>query len=56
MNANLHDTDFYGWTQKQSELLKAGRIAEVDTEHLIEELEAMGRSERRHSPGVLKSS
>lgn len=47
LNAQLYDTDFYGWTQQQSELLRAGRIAEVDTEHLIEELEAMGRSERQ---------
>ena len=47
MNAQLYDTDFFGWTQEQSELLKAGWFSEVDTEHLIEELEAMGRSERR---------
>jgi len=47
MKANLYENDFYGWTQKQSELLRTGRIAEVDTEHLIEELEAMGRGERQ---------
>ena len=47
MSANRYESDFYGWTQEQSKLLRAGRIAEVDTEHLIEELEAMGRSERQ---------
>ena len=47
MSAKLYESDFYGWIQEQSELLRAGRIAEVDTEHLIEELEAMGRGERQ---------
>jgi len=47
MNANRYESDFYGWTQEQSELLRAGRFAEMDTEHLIEEIEAMGRSERQ---------
>lgn len=47
MSPNRYESDFYGWTQEQSELLRAGLIAEVDTEHLIEELEAMGRSERQ---------
>ncbi|MDD1650135.1 MAG: DUF29 domain-containing protein [Methylococcaceae bacterium] len=47
MSANLYESDFFGWTQRQSELLRAGRFEEVDTEHLIEEIEAMGRSERQ---------
>lgn len=42
-----YDTDFYGWTQEQANLLRAGRIAELDTQNLLEEIEAMGRSERR---------
>lgn len=47
MNANLHDRDFYAWTQQQAALLKAGRLAELDIEHLIGEIEGMGASERR---------
>lgn len=47
MSANRYESDFYGWTQEQSELLRAGRFMDVDTEHLIEEIEAMGRCERR---------
>ena len=47
MSANRYESDFYGWTQEQSKLLRAGRFTEVDTEHLIEEIEAMGRSERQ---------
>ncbi|CAK0753366.1 DUF29 domain-containing protein [Gammaproteobacteria bacterium] len=44
---STHETDFYSWTQEQATLLKQGRYAEVDHEHLIEELESMGASERR---------
>lgn len=47
MNANLHDTDFYAWTQQQTRLLKSGKLSEIDIEHLIEEIESMGASERR---------
>ncbi|MDD2767904.1 MAG: DUF29 domain-containing protein [Methylococcus sp.] len=44
MNSNLYDSDYFGWTQQQAELLKSGRFSELDTEHLCEEIEAMGRS------------
>jgi len=44
---NTHETDFYSWTQEQAALLKQGRYLEMDHEHLIEELESMGASERR---------
>ncbi len=39
--------DFYGWTQQQVELLKTGHLNELDIENLIEEIETMGRSEKR---------
>lgn len=42
-----YDSDFYGWTQDQASLIRAGRMTELDTQHLLEEIEAMGRSERR---------
>jgi hypothetical protein len=47
MSANLHATDFFAWTQQQAALIKAGRWLEIDTEHLAEEIEDMGKSERR---------
>ena len=47
MGKVAYDRDFYGWTQEQAALLRAGQLAELDTEHLIEEIESMGRSERR---------
>ena len=42
-----YQTDYYGWTIEQAGLLRAGDWQDVDIEHLIEEVEAMGRSEKR---------
>lgn len=42
-----YDEDFYGWVQQQAKLLQAGRLGELDVEHLIEEIEDLGRSELR---------
>lgn len=49
MNATtqLYEQDFYAWTLKNAELLRQGRLGEIDLEHLAEELESMGRSEKR---------
>jgi len=44
---NTHDSDFYNWTQEQATLLRTGRIAELDIDNLIDEIEDMGRSEKR---------
>lgn len=42
-----YEKDFYSWTQEQAALLKNGRFSELDIDNLIEEVEAMGRSEKR---------
>lgn len=47
MSTKLHDVDFYAWTQRQVDLLKAGNWSEIDLESLIDEVESMGASERR---------
>ncbi len=44
---NTHETDFYSWTQEQASLLRQGRLGELDSANLMEEIEDMGRSERR---------
>jgi hypothetical protein len=44
---SLYERDFYKWTQEQAALLKAGALSQIDVENLIEEIESMGRSERR---------
>jgi Domain of unknown function DUF29 len=43
----LYEEDFYLWTQKQAELLRAGRFAELDLPRLIEEVEDLGTSQRK---------
>jgi hypothetical protein len=45
--SSIYDTDFYAWTQEQAALLRAGKLAEIETEHVAEELESMGASERQ---------
>ncbi|NJO16903.1 MAG: DUF29 domain-containing protein [Thioploca sp.] len=42
-----YDRDFDAWIQQHITLLKQGRVNEIDIEHLIEELEDMGKSNRR---------
>jgi hypothetical protein len=45
--STLYDQDFHAWTQEQAALLRAGRLAEADIDHLAEEIDSMGRTERR---------
>ncbi len=47
MANGLHAVDFFGWTAQQAARLRAGRIAEIDREHLAEEIEDMGRNLQR---------
>jgi Domain of unknown function DUF29 len=46
-----YDEDFFEWTQHTAALLRAGRMAEVDVEHLAEEVEDMGKRDRREVDG-----
>jgi len=43
----IYDSDFHLWIQRHIELLKTGKTNELDIEHLIEELEDMGKSNVR---------
>lgn len=47
MKAVRHDEDFFAWTQQQAAFLKQGRLADLDVDHLSEELESMGASDKR---------
>ena len=47
MTTALYETDFFAWTMKQAALLRNEDFAEIDLNHLIEEIEGMGRSEQR---------
>jgi len=42
-----YQSDFYSWTQQQAAFLKARQFNELDFDNLIEEIETMGRSEKR---------
>jgi hypothetical protein len=43
----LYDEDAYGWAMDQGRKLRAGRLSELDLLNLAEEIESMGRSEKR---------
>jgi hypothetical protein len=43
----LYDQDFYLWTQTTAQQLKEHKLNEIDIPNLIEEIESMGRSEKR---------
>ncbi len=44
---NLHDSDFYAWSLEQAALLRAGRVQEADLAAIAEEIESMGKTEKR---------
>ena len=41
-----YDQDFYGWTVEQVALLQNKQFDQIDLEHIIEEIESMGKAER----------
>lgn len=43
----LYDQDYYLWIEKTVEQLRQNQLQEIDIQNLIEELESMGRSEKR---------
>jgi Domain of unknown function DUF29 len=42
----LYDTDFALWAEQTAQMLKDGRISDIDLEHLIEEVEDLSGRER----------
>src|SRR5258708_33482050 len=42
-----YDKDVILWSEEQARLLRAGRFSELDVEHLADEIEDVGRSEKR---------
>jgi hypothetical protein len=42
----LYDTDFALWAEQTAQMLKDGRLSEIDLENLIEEVEDLSRRER----------
>ena len=46
-DGSLYEEDFYAWTQEQATLLRSGQFSQIDIENVAEELESMGRSDKR---------
>jgi len=49
-----YDRDFYAWANKQAALLRAGKLGEADFEHIAEEIESMGKTEKRELTSRLR--
>ena len=43
----LYDRDFYAWANEQASLLRKGDLSHADIEHIAEEIESMGKTEKR---------
>lgn len=52
--ANLYDRDFAEWTARNATLLRQRRFDEADVEHVAEEIEDMGKRDRREVSNRLK--
>ncbi len=46
-NSQLYEHDFYAWANEQASLLRTGRLSEADIGHIAEEIQSMGRTEKR---------
>src|SRR4051812_40838562 len=44
---SLYERDFYAWTQDQAEKLRARAHNDIDWENAAEEIESLGRSDKR---------
>lgn len=45
--ASDYEADFYLWSYEQAELLRQRRFSELDLPNIIEEIESLGRSDKR---------
>lgn len=54
MRNTLYDSDFYAWANQQAQLLRAGHFADADMDLIAEEIETMGKAEKRELFSRLK--
>ena len=45
--SNVYENDFYAWAMEQAELLRARGLDAADIDNIAEEIESMGRGEKR---------
>jgi len=54
ISESLYDRDFYTWALEQSRLLRTGQLSKVDVKNLAEEIEDMGKREKRELTSRLR--
>ena len=47
MTSSLYEEDFFKWTRRNAELLRAGQLQQADIEHIAEEIEDLGKRDLR---------
>jgi Domain of unknown function DUF29 len=52
---DLYEQDLYAWARVQADLLRAERFAELDLEHLIEEIEEVGGALKRSARNRIRT-
>ncbi len=45
--SSTYETDYYAWAMQQAALLRQGRLADADIDNIAEELEDLGKAEKR---------
>ena len=50
----LYDTDFAEWAKETAALVRAGRLNEVDLEHVAEEIEDLAKGDRRAAASQMR--
>jgi predicted DNA-binding ribbon-helix-helix protein len=54
MDSTLYDRDYYQWLTETAYLLSEGRLSEMDVPNLLDEIEAMGKSQKRAISSYLR--
>jgi len=55
MSTTEYDRDLYTWSLEQAQLLRERKFDQIDLDHIIEEIEDMGKSEKRALQSFLES-
>jgi hypothetical protein len=54
-NTTGYEEDFYAWTIEQAKLLRSGEFSKIDALNVAEEIESVGRRDRRELADRLES-
>ncbi len=54
MNSNLYSQDYYQWLIETAYILEEGKLSELDIPNLLDEIESMGKSQKRAIESYLK--